>query len=76
MLFFLPDGTRAAAMDYAEAAYFDGYHFQHVAAYHEAHRLAAREAGPAYRPVRCAQLNPLAALVRLADRAAHLRRVA
>jgi len=26
-------------MDYAEASYFDGYHFQHIAAYHEALRL-------------------------------------
>lgn len=28
-------------MNYAEAAYFDGYHFQHIAAYHEDLRLKA-----------------------------------
>lgn len=27
-------------MDYAEASYFDGYHFSHVAAYCEHKRLA------------------------------------
>ena len=26
-------------MDYAEASYFDGYHFQHVAAWYEHQRL-------------------------------------
>lgn len=26
-------------MDYAEASYFDGYHFQHIAAYNEEQRL-------------------------------------
>lgn len=26
-------------MMYAEASYFDGYHFQHIAAYHEELRL-------------------------------------
>lgn len=28
-------------MCYAEASYFDGYHFQHIAAYYEVKRLAA-----------------------------------
>lgn len=27
-------------MNYAEASYFDGYHFQHIAARDEANRLA------------------------------------
>lgn len=26
-------------MDYAEASYFDGYHFQHIAAYRDDQRL-------------------------------------
>jgi hypothetical protein len=26
-------------MDYAEATYFDGYHFSHIAAWQEQHRL-------------------------------------
>jgi hypothetical protein len=26
-------------MDYAEASYFDGYHFQHIAAFEENNRL-------------------------------------
>ncbi len=29
---------------YAEASYFDGYHFQHIAAYEEAKRLARKRA--------------------------------
>ena len=28
-------------MCYAEASYFDGYHFQHIAAYYEVKRIAA-----------------------------------
>lgn len=29
-------------MLYAEASYFDGYHFQHIAAYHEEQRIKRR----------------------------------
>jgi hypothetical protein len=28
-------------MNYAEQSYFEGYHFQHIAAYHEKKRLSA-----------------------------------
>lgn len=37
-------------MDYAEASYFDGYHFQHIAAYNEEQRLRriAKQSRQAY----------------------------
>lgn len=53
-------------MDYAEASYFDGYHFQHIAAYHEAQRLlrirkdAAKAAERHQRERRAAQRRELA----------------
>lgn len=31
-------------MSYSEASYFDGYHFAHIAAYHEFLRIRARDA--------------------------------
>lgn len=47
--FIQPNGQPADVADYAESAYFAGFHFQHIAARNEAARLArinrrAREA--------------------------------
>lgn len=53
-------------MDYAEASYFDGYHFQHIAAFHEEQRLrrirkdAAKAAERHMRDRRAAQRRELA----------------
>lgn len=38
--FIKADGSRADVCGYAEAAYFAGFHFQHIAARDEAARLA------------------------------------
>lgn len=41
----LPSGLGSAppVRDYAEASYFDGYHFQHIADFYEYGRLAQIE---------------------------------
>lgn len=69
------DGTAAAVCCYAEAAYFGGFHFQHIAARDEWERLArkrrdARQA--AERAARDRRSNARAGLTgrRIGDKAA------
>lgn len=73
--FTMTDGTAAAVCGYAEAAYFGGFHFQHIAARDEWERLNRKRADgrkAAERAARDRRSNARAGLTgrRMADKPA------